>query len=269
MRKLAVASLCVLCVQGALGCGSSGSDPIFGGGAGKGGTSGGSGGAGGKAGTAGSAGKATATGGASGSSGSTGAGAPGTGGTGGDGGSGGSSGTGEAGDAGTSGTGGSGGNGGAAGSGGTSGEGGGSGDGGDCTPVHPNVNGQERTCNAGFCYCSENDGCFEAAAASSCCVLPVVCESGSMDPVATINHPGDGEMRAANDPIPFVGVAADPQDGALTGAALVWTSSILSNPIGTGLTFDATLPVGTHVITLTAMDSDSNIGTDSITLTIE
>jgi chitinase len=61
----------------------------------------------------------------------------------------------------------------------------------------------------------------------------------------------------------------DPQDGALSGAALVWTSSELSSPIGTGLSFNASLPAGTHVITLTATDSDSNTGTDTVTLTIQ
>lgn len=72
--------------------------------------------------------------------------------------------------------------------------------------------------------------------------------------------------RPPNDSIPFTGVAADPQDGTLSGASLVWTSSLRSTPIGTGATFDATLEAGTQVITLTATDSDSNVGTDSITL---
>jgi hypothetical protein len=136
-------------------------------------------------------------------------------------------------------------------------------------PVHPNVNGTERTCNAELCYCADDDGCYPEAVASSCCVVPVVCGPGAMNPVATINHPSEGETRSPNDPIPFVGVATDPQDGALSGSALVWTSSELSAPIGTGLSFDAALPPGTHVITLTATDSDSNTGTDTITLTIQ
>jgi hypothetical protein len=136
-------------------------------------------------------------------------------------------------------------------------------------PVHPNVNGTDRTCNAGYCYCAADDGCYPDTVASSCCAVTVVCGPGAMNPVATINHPGDGETRNANDPIPFVGVATDPQDGALSGSALVWTSSELSSPIGTGLSFNASLPAGTHVITLTATDSDSNTGTDTITLTIQ
>lgn len=136
-------------------------------------------------------------------------------------------------------------------------------------PVHPNVDGTNRTCNTDFCYCADDDGCYPEAVASSCCTVPVICGPNAMNPVATINHPGEGETRDANEQIPFVGVATDPQDGALSGSALVWTSSELSSPIGTGLSFDASLPAGTHVITLTATDSDSNTGTDTITLTIQ
>jgi hypothetical protein len=87
-------------------------------------------------------------------------------------------------------------------------------------------------------------------------------------PKVKINHPGDKEMRPANTPIPFVGVANDPEDGALTGASLVWTGS-LDGMIGTGEMFNAPLNVGTHVITLTATDSDKNTGVAAITLYIQ
>ena len=92
---------------------------------------------------------------------------------------------------------------------------------------------------------------------------------GAQVPVPSINHPGDGETRKINVPIPFIGVATDPQDGDLSGGALVWTSS-LDGPIGTGTMFDASLStVGMHVITLTATDSNSNVGTDSLMLIME
>jgi hypothetical protein len=90
--------------------------------------------------------------------------------------------------------------------------------------------------------------------------------SGAQSPAASINHPGDGETRQATESIPFIGVANDPQDGALTGAALVWTRNQAAQPFGTGEQFSAMLPVGDHVITLTATDSDGNKGTASITL---
>ncbi len=88
-------------------------------------------------------------------------------------------------------------------------------------------------------------------------------------PVATINHPGDGEMRAVNASIPFIGVGTDAEDGALTGSALVWTSS-LEGQIGTGEMFNKSLTqAGLQVITLTVTDSDGNQGTDSVTLDMQ
>ncbi|MCC6521166.1 MAG: hypothetical protein IT373_00760 [Polyangiaceae bacterium] len=87
-------------------------------------------------------------------------------------------------------------------------------------------------------------------------------------PTVSIYHPGDGETRdVSNGAFPFSGAANDPQDGALTGGALVWTSS-LDGIIGTGGPFNYLPSVGTHVITLTATDSDLNEGTASITITM-
>lgn len=89
------------------------------------------------------------------------------------------------------------------------------------------------------------------------------------DPVPQINHPGDMECRVVNQSVPFVGVATDPQEGALTGASLVWVSSV-DGQIGTGAQFDHTpTSVGNHVITLTATDADGNTGTDQITLIVQ
>lgn len=96
-----------------------------------------------------------------------------------------------------------------------------------------------------------------------------MCGPGAQNPVATINHPGDGETRAVNVDIPFVGVGTDPQDGDLSGGSLVWTSSLLGAPFGTGKTFNAKLPAGLQVITLTVTDSNSNTGTDTVTLNIQ
>ena len=135
--------------------------------------------------------------------------------------------------------------------------------------THPLVNGDVRSCNPGDCFCADPDACFPEASASSCCTVAVVCGADAQNPVATINHPGNGERRMTGEDIPFIGLATDPQDGALTGAALVWTSDQLQDPIGTGTTFNAALPAGTHLITLTAEDSDMNSGTDAITLIVE
>jgi hypothetical protein len=87
-------------------------------------------------------------------------------------------------------------------------------------------------------------------------------------PTAEIWHPSDGETRAAGSAIPWIGTGTDPEDGALTGGSLVWSSSI-DGPFGTGERFEAPLTVGTHLITLTGTDGDLNTGTDTITLLIE
>lgn len=90
----------------------------------------------------------------------------------------------------------------------------------------------------------------------------------SRSPFAQINHPGENETRSvANGAVPFVGVARDLEDGALTGGSLVWTSSI-DGQIGTGETFNQSLSVGVHTITLTVTDADSNTDSASITLTM-
>ena len=67
-------------------------------------------------------------------------------------------------------------------------------------------------------------------------------------------HPGNNEVRAASVAIPFVGHATDPTDGALTGAALIWTSDH-DGQFGSGESFSATLSVNTHQVTLAATDS--------------
>ncbi len=88
-------------------------------------------------------------------------------------------------------------------------------------------------------------------------------------PVPEIFHPGDGEVRKINTPIPWIGVAADTEDGDLSGMALVWSSD-LDGEFGTGLMFDAALTtVGMHVISLTATDSDGQQGVTTIGLTLE
>jgi hypothetical protein len=87
-------------------------------------------------------------------------------------------------------------------------------------------------------------------------------------PMAEITHPGDGEERVAGLPIPFIAAASDPEDGALSGASLVWTDDI-EGELGQGEQLDAALlGLGDHVVTLTATDADGNIGEDSISLVI-
>lgn len=87
-------------------------------------------------------------------------------------------------------------------------------------------------------------------------------------PVATIVLPGNNQAADRGTPVLFVGTGADVEDGVLTGANLIWTSSI-DGQIGTGNQFSvATLSAGTHTITLKATDSADKIGTTTRTLVI-
>ncbi len=89
----------------------------------------------------------------------------------------------------------------------------------------------------------------------------------AVSPVARINHPSNGETRAAANDIPFIGDGRDFEDGALPDAGLVWTSN-LDGVIGTGRTLNRRLSAGTNIVTLTVTDSDGGTGAQSISLTI-
>ncbi len=87
-------------------------------------------------------------------------------------------------------------------------------------------------------------------------------------PTASITAPASGSSVNQGTAVTFQGSGSDPEDGTLSGASLVWTSSI-GGQIGTGNTFTtSTLAAGTHTITLTSKDSKGATGTASITLTV-
>jgi hypothetical protein len=87
-------------------------------------------------------------------------------------------------------------------------------------------------------------------------------------PRATVSSPVEDSTYDAGAAIQFTGSARDKEDGPLSGASLVWVSS-LDGPIGTGETFALnTLSAGAHQISLTATDSKGAVGTDSVTITI-
>ncbi|MEO8878793.1 MAG: PKD domain-containing protein [Gemmatimonadaceae bacterium] len=91
----------------------------------------------------------------------------------------------------------------------------------------------------------------------------------NQSPVAHITAPTNNASFAQGASVSFAGTGTDPEDGALTGASLVWTDNVSATTIGTGTSFTlASLSVGTHVITLTATDSKGATGTASVTVII-
>jgi len=74
-------------------------------------------------------------------------------------------------------------------------------------------------------------------------------------PVVEITSPADGASFPIGAPVTFTGTASDPEEGILPADALLWRSSLIGPPIGTGASFTVnTLGTGTHRITLIATD---------------
>jgi hypothetical protein len=83
-----------------------------------------------------------------------------------------------------------------------------------------------------------------------------------------IASPFAGTSYATGEVVAFQGSAQDPEDGALTGANLVWTDASGST-LATGETFQTdTLALGQHTITLTATDSAGASASTSVTIRI-
>lgn len=88
-------------------------------------------------------------------------------------------------------------------------------------------------------------------------------------PSASISSPEEGATFAEGEEITFEGSASDPEDGNLTGDALVWESDT-DGQLGTGQTVStSSLSANSHTISLTATDSDGIKGETEISLTVE
>lgn len=100
--------------------------------------------------------------------------------------------------------------------------------------------------------------------------------TGSTQIVVRVNRPAETQITSPSalstftegQTITFTGSALDPEEGALAGAALVWTSS-LDGQIGTGTTFTRSdLSAGSQTVTLTANDDDGASASVSIDFTV-
>ncbi|MBZ0253477.1 MAG: Ig domain-containing protein, partial [Candidatus Methylomirabilis sp.] len=95
-------------------------------------------------------------------------------------------------------------------------------------------------------------------------------DAENKQPVAVIASPAAGAVFEQGQAVALSGSASDPEDGALTGAKLVWTSNLAPFSLGTGVAPPARtdLVVGAHRITLTATDSKGASGADQRLITV-
>lgn len=95
-------------------------------------------------------------------------------------------------------------------------------------------------------------------------------DGGTIDPSAptcAITAPADGTSLPFDENFTFVADASDLEDGALSGASVVWRTSQDNSPLGTDLSLTTPLVPGVHTITCTTTDSDGKTGSATITVT--
>ena len=82
--------------------------------------------------------------------------------------------------------------------------------------------------------------------------------------------PGTPTVTPAGEPLSLSAIAYDPEDGALSDGALVWSSN-QDGFLGAGTTLwlEYGLSAGTHLITLNATDTDSNTGHAEIVIMVK
>jgi len=109
----------------------------------------------------------------------------------------------------------------------------------------------------------------EGASGSAAIQVTVTETTANTPPAATITSPPPGASFQQGSPVAFQGGATDAEEGALSGTALVWTSS-RDGQLGTGGSFTRSdLSVGAHLVTLTATDSEGASGSVAVTISVD
>ncbi|MEO7999726.1 MAG: hypothetical protein ABI852_19900, partial [Gemmatimonadaceae bacterium] len=111
-----------------------------------------------------------------------------------------------------------------------------------------------------------------AAGSASISITVTAAPAVNQKPVVTVLTPSAGFTAKAGTPVTFTGSALDPEDGAITGANVLWTITYGGGrALGYGTTLTVSnLPVGTYTFAMLARDSKLSIGTSgpiSITIT--
>jgi len=95
-----------------------------------------------------------------------------------------------------------------------------------------------------------------------------VTKGESKAPVATLTSPAASYSVMQGYPTTFSGTATDVEDGALNDDSIIWSSN-LQGTLSQGKTLVYRgLVLGTHVITMTAVDSDGNTDKKTVTISV-
>jgi len=87
-------------------------------------------------------------------------------------------------------------------------------------------------------------------------------------PTIRITEPADGARFNDGEPVPLRAAAFDAEDGALEGESVTWTSN-KDGEIATGAEASPVISIGEHVISATAIDSESATAVATISIGID
>ena len=93
-------------------------------------------------------------------------------------------------------------------------------------------------------------------------------DAGNGAPSCAITAPDGGLVVPYDLVVTFTASASDPEDGPLSGASIVWTSNLVTPPLGSGLTLSRSLPTpGVHTVSCRVTDSSGLTGSSSVLVT--